>query len=77
MTKRWSLLRGKRQGPAGVLHRSAAGHAGDGQARRGDGLYAARPSWATETDRSNTSYQSIMMGSVCAGVWRRMRDLNP
>jgi hypothetical protein len=32
---------------------------------------------ATETSRRSTSHLAIMSTGVCAGGWRRMRDLNP
>jgi hypothetical protein len=30
-----------------------------------------------ETQRPDARYRAIMMLGVCAGRWRRMRDLNP
>ena len=31
----------------------------------------------TETNRTHTAHRAIMSTGVCAGQWRRMRDLNP
>ena len=31
----------------------------------------------TEANRTRAAHRTIMVISVCAGSWRRMRDLNP
>ncbi|MFN2536146.1 MAG: AAA family ATPase [Pseudonocardiaceae bacterium] len=70
---RISGLTRRRDGPAGVV---LAGPAGVGKTRLAREALAAAET-RTETHAQDSRHHPIMVAGVCAGKWRRMRDLNP